>query len=118
MTTSPTPGQQWEQPTFEYEQPRPHVTVPHMTGPYMTGPFVTGPVMLPAIARVDVPPPGAEEQRLHSVRALVWPIAIVVCILTGSWWPMLILPLAVGAIVRNRLHELRRQRYATAQLLR
>ena len=34
------------------------------------------------------------------------------------WWTHLILPLAVGAIVRNRLHELRRQRYATAQLLR
>ena len=103
MTTSPTSGQQWEQPTFEYAQPRP---------------YLTGPVMLPVIARVDVPPPTAEEQRLQSMRALVWPIAIVVCILTGSWWPMLILPLAVGAIVRNRLRELRRQRYTTAQLLR
>ena len=113
MTTSPTSGQQWEQPTFEYVQPR-----PYQTGPHVTGPFVTGPVMLPVIARIDVPPPGAEEQRLRSFRALVWPIAILVCILTGSWWPMLILPLAVGAIVKNRLQELRRQRYGTAQLLR
>jgi hypothetical protein len=66
----------------------------------------------------NIPAPGPEEQRLQAVRALVWPLAIVVCILTGSWWPILIIPIAVGAIVRNRLRELRRQRYAAAQLLR
>ncbi|HEY3337494.1 MAG TPA: hypothetical protein VGK18_03235 [Propionicimonas sp.] len=103
MTTSPTAGQHWEQPSFD-------------TGP--ARPYVTGPVLLPVVTRVNLPAPGAEEQRLSAVRALVWPLAIVVCILTGSWWPILIIPIAVGAIVRNRLRELRRERYAAAQLLR
>jgi hypothetical protein len=105
MTTSPTAGQHWEQPSFEAGQQRPY-------------PYVTGPVLLPAVTQVNVPAPGPEEQRLSAVRALVWPLAILVCIVTGSWWPMLILPIAVGAIVRNRLRELRRQRYASAQLMR
>jgi hypothetical protein len=103
MTTSPTAGQQWEQPSFDSEPARP---------------YVTGPVLLPVVTHVNVPAPGPEEQRLRAVRALVFPLAIVVCILTGSWWPMLIIPFAVGAIVRNRLRVLRRQRYEAAQLLR
>lgn len=103
MTTSPTSGQHWEQPTFDAEQQRP---------------YITGPVLLPAVTQVHLPAPGPEEQRLNAVRALVWPLAIVVCILTGTWWPMLIIPIAVSAIVRNRLRELRRQRYAAAQLMR
>jgi hypothetical protein len=109
MTTSPTSGKQWEQPHFDGEQPRP---------------YVTGPVLLPVTphfgiaTQVDVPPPGPEERRLNTVRALVWPMAIVICILTGSWWPLLILPLVVGAVLKSRLRELRRERYAAAQLLR
>jgi|BarGraNGADG00312_1021997.scaffolds.fasta_scaffold55244_3 hypothetical protein len=109
MTTSPTAGQHWEQPSFDSEPARP---------------FVTGPVLLPVVTRANltalanVPAPGPEEQRLRAVRALVWPLAIVVCILTGSWWPMLIIPIAVSAILKNRLRELRRQRYVAAQLLR
>ena len=109
MTTSPTAGQHWEQPSFESEPARP---------------YVTGPVLLPVISHssmaslANVPPPGPEEQRLRAFRALVWPLAILVCILTGSWWPMLIIPIAVSAILKNRLRELRRQRYASAQLLR
>lgn len=103
MTTSPTAGQHWEQPSFDSEPARP---------------YVTGPVLLPVVTHVNVPAPGPEEQRLRAVRALVWPLAIVVCILTGSWWPMLIIPIAVSAVLRNRLRELRRQRYAAAQLLR
>ena len=109
MTTSPTAGQHWEQPSFDSEPARP---------------YVTGPVLLPVVrpahltALAHVPAPGPEEQRLRATRALVWPLAIVVCILTGSWWPLLILPIAVSAILKNRLRELRRQRYAAAQLLR
>lgn len=115
MTTSPTSEQNWEQPNFENQQSRPYVSGP-VLGPSF-GPSL-GPVLLPVVTTVDVPPPGPEEQRLNAIRALVWPIAIVVCILTGNWWPMLLLPLVVGAILKNRLRELRRQRYATAQLLR
>lgn len=103
MTTSPTSGQQWEQPTFENPEPRP---------------YVTGPVMLPVATQLEVPPPGIEEQRLTTIRALIWPLALVVGIVTGSWATVLLLPLTVGIICRNRLRELRRQRYATAQLLR
>ena len=109
MTTSPTAGQQWEQPRFDQEPARP---------------YVTGPVLLPVVSHAhliplaNVPAPGPEEQRLRGFRALVWPLAIVVCILTGSWWPMLLIPIAVSVILKNRLRELRRQRYAAAQLMR
>lgn len=103
MTTSPTAGQHWEQPSFESEPARP---------------YVSGPVLLPVVTHVNVFAPGPEEQRLRAVRALVWPLAIVVCILTGSWWPILIIPIAVSAILKSRLRELRRERYAAAQLLR
>jgi len=103
MTTSPTAGQHWEQPNFEAEPQRP---------------YLTGPVLVPVVARAHVPAPGPEEQRLGAVRALVWPMAILVCIVTGTWWPMLIIPIIVGAIVKNRLRELRRERYAAAQLMR
>jgi hypothetical protein len=103
MTTSPTAGQHWEQPSFDAEPTRPSVT---------------GPVLLPVVTRINLPAAGPEEQRLRAVRALVWPLAIVVCILTGSWWPILIIPIAVGAVVRNRLRQLRYERYAAAQLMR
>ncbi len=103
MTTSPTTGQQWEQPSFEYQETRP---------------YVTGPVLLPVVTQREVPPPGLEEQRLTAVRALVWPLALVIAIVTGSWLTFLLIPLIVGIICRNRLRELRRQRYASAQLLR
>ncbi|MCC6496598.1 MAG: hypothetical protein IT193_10125 [Propionibacteriaceae bacterium] len=103
MTTSPTSGQLWEQPTFDNSGARP---------------YVTGPVLLPVVTQLEVPPPGLEEQRLTTIRALIWPLALVVGIVTGSWATFLLLPLVVGIICRNRLRELRRQRYASAQLLR
>lgn len=103
MTISGPTEQQWEQPKFEYAEPRP---------------YVSGPVLLPVVTRVDVPPPSVEEQRLNSIRALVWPLAIVLAIVTGSWWPLMVLAIIVGFIFKNRLRELRQQRYASAQLLR
>ena len=103
MTTNAPTESQWEQPSFEYNQARP---------------YVTGPVLLPVSTRLDVPPPGLEEQRLTTIRALIWPLALVVAIITGSWWTFLLLPLIVGFICKNRVRELRRQRYAGAQALR
>ena len=103
MTTSPTSDQHWEQPAFDAGAPRP---------------FVTGPILLPAVTQVDVPAPTREEQNLRTVRALLWPVALVIAIVSGSWWPFLIVPIVLGVFLKRRLQALRYQRYAAAQLLR
>lgn len=105
MSTYGPTEQQWEQPDFSASESRPQ-------------PTVTGPVYLPVPVHADVPPPTLEERRLGTLRALVWPIALVLCIVLGTWWPLLIVGLLIGGFVRKRLRELRRQRYAGAQLLR
>jgi hypothetical protein len=103
MTTSPTSEPHWEQPAFDAGTARP---------------YVTGPILLPVVTQVDLPAPTQEEQNLRTVRALLWPFALVLCIVTGSWWPFLVITLVIGGFLRRRLRELRYQRYAAAQLLR
>ena len=103
MTTSPTSEPHWEQPAFDAGAARP---------------YVTGPILLPVVTQVDLPAPTQEEQHLRALRALLWPVAIVICILTGSWWPMFLIPIIAGSFLRRRLRELRYQRYAAAQLMR
>lgn len=122
----------WEQPQFgptrasePFDNPQPTWAEPQgfesswadQYAPGYTGQFAGGPVLLPA-TRVDVPPPGIEERRLNVMRALIWPLALVLCLAAHTWVPLLILPLVVGGIVRRRLHELRRQRLMLASTLR
>jgi len=111
MTTSPTSDQHWEQPAFDPGAPRPFVTG-------ASRPFVTGPILLPVISQVNVPAPTQEEQNLRTFRALLWPFALVIAIVTGSWWPLLIVAIVLGAFLKRRLRALRHERYAAAQLLR
>ena len=103
MTTSPTSDQHWEQPAFD---------------PGAARPYLTGPILLPAVTQLELPAPSQEEQNLRTVRGLLWPIALVIAIVTGSWWPVLIVSIVLGAFLKRRLRALRYQRYAAAQLLR
>jgi hypothetical protein len=118
----------WEQPRFgpqSVENPpqawaEPQDFESQWAGQYAagyTGQFAGGPVLLPA-TRIDVPPPSVEERRLGVLRALIWPLALILCLAAHTWVPLLILPLVVGGIVRRRLHELRRQRLMLASTLR
>ncbi len=88
MTTSPTAGQHWEQPSFDSEPARP---------------YVTGPVFLPVVTHVNVPAPTQEEQTLRSIRRLVFPIALFVAIVTGHWLPVLVLAIIVSSILKRQL---------------
>lgn len=96
----------WEQPDFDHRQPPP---------------VVTGAVVVPAEQQqltMDGPRPGSEESRLVRIAAWLWPVAIVLCFVTGYWWPLLAVAVIIGAVVRRRVWELRRQRHAGSQLLR
>ncbi|MGV8910667.1 MAG: hypothetical protein ACOH1Y_16950 [Propionicimonas sp.] len=124
MTTSPTSGHQaetsgqsWETPQQSWETSGQHWEQPAFDAG-ASRPFVTGPILLPVVTQIDLPAPTQEEQNLRTVRALLWPVAILIAIITGSWWPVLIVPIVLGAFLRRRVQELRRQRYAAAQLLR
>jgi hypothetical protein len=94
----------WEQPGF---------------GP--SGPTVSGPV-LPAAGWTGqartVAAPSAEEARLRTVVALVWPVALVLAVLTGHWLPLLAGAVIVGGLLRRRLLQLRYQRITVANTLR
>lgn len=102
-TSAPTSAQHWEQPAFDAGAARP---------------YLTGPVLLPVVTQVDLPAPTQEERNLRTVRGLLWPVAILIAIVTGSWWPMVLVAIVLGAFLKRRVHELRYQRYAAAQLLR
>jgi hypothetical protein len=95
MTTSPTAGQHWEQPSFESEPARP---------------YVTGPVFLPAVTHVNLPAPTQEEQTLRSIRRFVFPVALLVAILTGHWLPVLVLAIIVSSLLKRQLAMARYRR--------
>lgn len=95
------PETRWEQPNFDHREP-----------------VRTGMVVVPATAPLPVAPPGPEETRLRQFSALVWPIALVACILTGHWLAFILVALIVGGYTRRRLHELRRQRHSSPPALR
>ncbi len=95
MTTSPTAGQHWEQPSFD-EQP--------------ARPYLTGPVLLPVVTHVNLPAPTQEEQTLRSIRRLVFPVALLVAILTGHWLPVLVLAIIVSSILKRQLMMARYRR--------
>lgn len=122
----------WEQPRFEptlsaepFDNPEPAWADTRgfeslwagQYAPGRPGEFVDGRVLLP-VTRVDVPPPGVEERRLSTLRVLIWPLAVILCVVAHTWVPLLIVPLVVGPIVHRRLHELRRQRLMAASTLR
>jgi hypothetical protein len=89
----------WEQPSFTaptYEQP--------VSGPVL-GASGPGPVGLV----VTVAPRSAEVEQLRAARRLIWPIALVLAIVTGHVGPIIVLAIAVGVILRARQHELVRR---------
>ncbi len=91
-------GQQnpvWSQPPFQPEEP---------------APTVTGQVLAPGEHAPVVPPPSTEEAVLRVVRRLIWPVTILICLLTRDWWPMLLAALLVSSYVGYRVRELRRRR--------
>lgn len=95
MTTSPTAGQHWEQPSFDSEPPRP---------------YVTGPVFLPVVTHLNVPAPTQEELTLRSIRRFVFPIALFVAVVTGHWLPVLVLAIIVSSILKRQLVMARHRR--------
>lgn len=101
---SATEEPRWEQPGF---------------GP--SAPTVSGPV-LPAAgwtgqARTVVAP-STEEARLRAVVALVWPVALLLAVLTGHWVVLLAGAIIVGGLLRRRLLQLRSQRVTVSRTLR
>ncbi|MGC3995430.1 MAG: hypothetical protein QM779_15155 [Propionicimonas sp.] len=107
MTADRTEEQRWEQPTFDPAEPP------------VTGVVLTGVQGVPgAGARVLVAPPTQEEQTIATIRRLLWPVALVLAIVTGNWLGPLVLAIVVGGILRRRLWQLRVQRLRTAPDLR
>lgn len=110
-------------PSELYDTPEQYASEPRWEQPRFgpSGPTVSGPV-LPAAgwtgqARTVVAP-SAEEVRLRSVVALVWPVALVLAVLTGHWLPLLAGAVIVGGLLRRRLLQLRYQRIAVTNTLR
>ncbi len=95
--------QQWEQPTFTERRPEP---------------VVVGQVLVPGESRLVVAPPSAQEQQLWTLRRLIFPIALVVAVVTGHWIPVIVLAIVVSGIVRRQLAISRRQRLQVAPTLR
>ncbi len=54
--------------------------------------------------------PGPQEQRLRLVLQLIWPIALVAAILTGSWLSLIVLAVILRAVLKHRVQELRLRR--------
>ncbi|MFT4109178.1 hypothetical protein [Propionicimonas sp.] len=107
MTADRTEEQRWEQPTFDPAEPP------------VTGAVLTGAQAAPgAGARVLAAPPTQEEQTLSTIRRLLWPVALVIAILTGSWVGPLVLAIVVGGILRRRLWQLRMMRLQAVPDLR
>ena len=94
------PETRWEQPNFDRD------------------PVHTGVVVVPTAAQHPVVPAGPEENRLRQVQALVWPIALLACIVTGHWLAFILVAMIVGGYTRRRLRELRRQRMTGTPALR
>jgi hypothetical protein len=107
MTYGPTeqrPVQnQWEQPSFsEPEQQAP----------------VWGEVIVPGEARLVVAPPTPQEELLRTVRRFLFPIALVLAIVTGDFLPILVLALIANAVLKRQLWRARQQRLRLAPTLR
>ena len=95
----------WEQPDFATREPAP----------------LTGVVVVPQAQHwvaAQVPPAGPEELRLQRIAAWLWPVALVLCVVGGSWWPLLAVAFVVSVVLRHRLRELRRQRLVHTRQLR
>ncbi|MFZ0529612.1 MAG: hypothetical protein WAL91_03625 [Propionicimonas sp.] len=97
MSTQPTEPH-WEQPSFS---------------PHDTGPVISGVVLAPGERPLTVVPLSREEHLLRTMRRLVWPVALVLAILTGDWVPLLVLAILAGALVKARLRHLRAERIRT-----
>ncbi len=99
MTYSPS-EQNWEQPTFS--EP---VVPPPVSGEVL-------PVFSPlaGASQVLATPPTQEEATLRTIRRLVWPVALVLGIVSGHWLPLFALAIVVSAILRRRVWELRSRR--------
>jgi hypothetical protein len=93
----------WEQPTFTQREPEP---------------AVWGQVLVPVESRLVVAPPTAQEQQLWTLRRLIFPIALVIAVITGHWVPVLVLALVISGILRRQLAMSRRQRLQVAPTLR
>jgi len=94
----------WEQPRFGTAEPTVSGTV--LPAAPWTGHTRT------------VAPPSAEEARLRTIVALVWPIALVLAIATGHWVALVVGALIVGGVLRRRLLQLRYQRTVAPRPLR
>ncbi|MCA0297179.1 MAG: hypothetical protein LCH96_18075 [Actinobacteria bacterium] len=96
-------GQAWEQPTFTEREEQP---------------VVWGQVVVPGENGLVVAPPTAQEQQLMLLRRLIFPIALVLAVVTGHWFTVVVLALVVTGSLRRQLAMSRRHRLQLAPTLR
>lgn len=94
--------ERWEQPSFDSPD---------------GGAPVTGVVLAPGQRYLERAP-GPQEQRLRLVLGLIWPIALVAALVTGSWLSLIVLALIVRAVLKHRARELRLRRLVPLTTLR
>jgi hypothetical protein len=95
--TAPQDENQWQQPDFSTS----------------TTPVVTGVVLRSGETSVPVSP-GTEEQRLRTIRRLLFPIVLVGGLITGMWWQFIVVAVVTSMVLRRRIWQLAYQRVATA----
>jgi prolipoprotein diacylglyceryltransferase len=88
----------WQQPNFD------------PTRDQQFTPPITGHVIVPGVGG-RVPPPSTFETMIGTLAKLVWPVAILMIIITGvSFWPGLIGAIVVGTILSALKNNLRQRR--------
>ena len=100
--SSPSTEQQWEQPSFDF---------PDAAAP------VTGVVLAPGVRSV-LPVPGPEEASLAVALRWVWPVALVVAVVSGNLLQLVVLALIVRAVLKHRVRELQARRLVSLTTLR
>lgn len=95
--------QAWEQPSFTGRDPQP---------------VVWGEVIVPGESRLVLAPLTPHERQLVTLRRLIFPVALLVAVLTGSWFTVLVLALVVNFILRRQLALSRHQRVRITLTLR
>ena len=93
----------WEQPTFTERDPQAPVW---------------GQVIVPVESRLVVAPPSSQEETLRTIRRLVFPVALVIAIVTGHWFPVLVLAIIVSNVLRRQLWQARQRRLQLTTTLR
>jgi Na+/H+-dicarboxylate symporter len=102
MTERPS-DTRWEQPAYSEAAPQAPVW---------------GEVIVPGQTTVVVAPPSPQEQSLRTLRRLVFPVALVLAVVTGEWLPVLVLAIIVGAVLKRQLRLEEYRRFALATTLR